>query len=133
MRAAGVEVAEEGAVPLLGFLGLAGFVRRRTLRGDVIGDGGLGSNLGVAVGVRGTQGAFLRDGDHVGEARGVAVDRSRGREDNVVDIVVSHGAQQADRAVDIDFPVVERDFSRFANGLTRNSEGVCRSSCKAYL
>lgn len=113
----GVEVAEQSAIPLLG-LGLVtsldGVV---TLGVDNVGDGGLNSELGVAVGVGRTQRAVLGDGDHVGEAGGIAVDGGGAGEDNVGDIVLDHGAQEVDGAVNINQVVVQGFLAGLANGL----------------
>jgi hypothetical protein len=112
---AGVEVAEQGAVPLL--KGLASFLQVVALGFDVVCDDILDHGLGSAISVGGTDRAVLGNGDHILEAGGVAVDGSRGGEDNVGDIVLGHGAQQGDAAPDIDAVVLEGDLARFADGL----------------
>ena len=72
VRACGVEVAEEGGVPVVaGFPCLFEVV---ALRFDVVCDAGFDGGLGAAVGVRRADRADFRDGDHVFEAGGVAVD-----------------------------------------------------------
>ena len=83
----------------------------------MIGDAVLGSDLCIAVRIRGAEGTLFGDGDHVGEAGGVAVDGRGGGEDDVVDAMAGHGAQEAEGAVDIGVPVVERPFARFADCL----------------
>lgn len=113
----GVEVAEQSTVPLLGLGLVAGLGGVVTLGIDQVGDGGLDSELGVAVGVGGTQRAVLGDGDHVGEAGGITVDGGGAGEDNVGDIVLDHGAQEVDGAVDVDQVVVQGLLAGLANGL----------------
>lgn len=115
MGAAGVEVSEQSAVP--GLVGLALLLQVVSLGVDEVGNGGLNGGLGVAVGVGGPNGAILGDGDHVGEAGGVAVNGGGGGEDNVVDIVALHGAEEGDTSADIDAVVVERSHARLADGL----------------
>lgn len=113
----GVEVAEESTVPLLGLGLVAGLGGVVALSVDHVGDGGLNGELGVTVGVGGAQRAVLGDGDHVGEAGGIAVDGGGAGEDNVGDIVLDHGAEEVDGAVDIDQVVVQGLLARFTNGL----------------
>lgn len=113
----GVEVAEESTVPLLGLGLVAGLGGVVALSVDHVGDGGLNGELGVAVGVGGSQRAVLGDGDHVGEAGGITVDGGGAGEDNVGDIVLDHGAEEVDGAVDIDQVVVQGLLARFTNGL----------------
>lgn len=113
----GVEVAEQSAVPLLGLGLIAGLGGVVTLGVDHVGDGGLDGELGVAVGVGGAQRAVLRDGDHVGEAGGIAVDGGGAGEDNVGDIVLDHGPQEVNGAVDVDHVVVQGLLAGLANGL----------------
>lgn len=117
MGTRGVEVAQQGGIPLLRLLLITSLGGIVALRRDKVRNGGLHGELGVTVGVGRAQGALLRDGDHVGEPRRVTVDRRGTREDNVVHIVLLHGAQEVDRAVDVDIPVVQRAFAGFANGL----------------
>lgn len=62
---------------------------------------------------------MLWDGDHVGETGSVAVHGSRGRENDVGDIVLGHGTQQVDAASDINAVVLERDLGRLANSLSK--------------
>lgn len=113
----GVEVAEQSTVPLLGLGLVAGLGGVVALGIDQVGDGGLDSELGVAVGVGGAQRAVLGDGDHVGEAGGITVDGGGAGEDNVGDIVLDHGAQEVDGAVDVDQVVVQGLLAGLANGL----------------
>lgn len=114
----GVEVTEQSAVPLLGFGLVASLGGVVALGVDHVGDGGLDSELGVTVGVGRTQRAVLGDGDHVGEAGGIAVDGSRAGEDDVGDIVLHHGAEEVDGAVDVDQVVVQGLLARFTNSLS---------------
>lgn len=113
----GVEVAEQGTVPLLGLGGVAGLGGVVALSVDDVGDGGLDGELGVTVGVGGAQGAVLGDGDHVGEAGGIAVNGGGAGEDDVVDVVADHGAEEVDGAVDVDLVVVEGLLTGLTNGL----------------
>lgn len=113
--AAGVEVAQVGTVPLR--VGLASLLEVVSLGRDVVLDDTLDHRLRAAVGVGRADGAVLWDGNHVGEACRVAVDGGRGGEDDVGDIVLGHGAHQADAAADIDAVVLEWDLARLANGL----------------
>lgn len=99
MRAGGVEVAEEGGVPVLA--GFSCFLEVVALRVDVVGDAGFDGGLCAAVGVCGADGADFGDGDHVFEAGGVAVDGGGGGEDDVGDVVAGHGGEEADGAVDV--------------------------------
>lgn len=117
MSTGGVEVAEQGTVPLLGLGLVAGLDSVVALSVDDVGDGGLDGELGVAVGVGGTQRALLGDGDHVGEASGITVDGGGAGEDDVGDIVADHGAQEADGAVDVDVVVVQRLLTGLTDGL----------------
>lgn len=102
-----IEITQQGAVPFCCLLTLAGLGEVVSLGVNEVCNGKLDGELCVSVRVGRTQGALLGDGDHVGEASGVAVDGSRAREDNVVDIVLLHGAEEVDCAVDIDKVVVE--------------------------
>jgi hypothetical protein len=115
--AAGVEVPQVGAVPLL--KGLVGLLQVLPLRRDEVLDDVLDHGLGAAVRVRGADRAVLGDGDHVLEPGRVTVDRSGRGEDNVGDIVLGHGAEEGDGAADIDAVVLERDLGGLANGLDR--------------
>lgn len=115
VRPARVEVPQQRAVPLLE--GLPGLLQVAALRLDVVGDDHLDGGLCAAVGVRGADGAALRDGDHVREARGVAVDGGRGGEDDVGDGVPGHGAEEGHGAADVDAVVLEGDLGGLADGL----------------
>lgn len=112
-----VEVAQQGGVPLVGVGGVAGLLGVVALGVDHVGDGGLDGELGVTVGVGGTEGALLGDGDHVGEAGSITVDGSGAGEDNVGDIVADHGAQETQSAVDVDHVVVQGLLAGLADGL----------------
>ena len=84
---------------------------------DEIADTAFDGDFGISVWVRRAQGAAFGDGDHVGEARGVAVDGGRGGEDDVGHGVARHAAQQAEGAVDVGVVVREGDEGGFADGL----------------
>lgn len=112
---AGVEVAQQSAVPLL--KGLASLGEVVTLGVDVVGDEVLNGGLGAAVGVGRANGAVLGDGNHVLEASGVAVDGGRGGENNVGNVVLLHGAEEGDAAADVDAVVLEGDLGGFTDGL----------------
>lgn len=99
MRAGRVEVAQQCRVPVVSRLALR--LEAVALGFDVVGDAGLDGGFCAAVGIGGPDGAFFRDGDHVGKASGIAVDGSRGGENDVGDIVLCHGSKEADGAVDI--------------------------------
>lgn len=58
--------------------------------------------FGLAIGIGGPERAVLWDGDHIREACGVAVNGSGGGEDDVGDVVLGHGSEEADCAVNID-------------------------------
>lgn len=117
MGTSGVEVAEQSAVPLLGFGLVAGLGGIVALSVDHVGDGVLNGELGVTVGVGRAQRALLGDGDHVGEAGGITVDGGGAGEDDVGDVVADHRAQEVDGAVDVDHVVVKRLLARLADGL----------------
>lgn len=132
MSTGGVEVAEQGTVPLLGLSLVAGLDGVVALSVDDVGDGGLDGELGVAVGVGGTQRALLGDGDHVGEASGITVDGGGAGEDDVGDIVADHGAQEADGAVDVDVVVVQRLLTGLTDGLDSCQLGTLHLMRKRY-
>lgn len=104
MSTARVEVAEQSTVPLL--KGLASLLEVVALGVDVVGNDVLNGGLCAAVGVGRADGAILGDGDHVGEAGGIAVDCSRRGENNVADVVAGHGAQERNAAADVDAVVL---------------------------
>ena len=124
-----VEVAQQRRVPLLGFVVLPGLFGVRPRGIGVVGDGGFRRDLGVAVRVRRPQRTDLRDGDHVREARRVAVHGRRRGEDDVVHRVPRHGPQQAQRAVDIGVPVVEGSLAGLADGLPSSISTLERERC----
>lgn len=74
MAAGGIEIAEQTSIPGLGFGRVVGFEGLGSLSVDVVGDHELRGEFGVAVGVGGTQGAFFRNRNHVGDAGGIAID-----------------------------------------------------------
>jgi hypothetical protein len=111
-----VEVPQESGVVLVA--ALASLLRRVALCVDVVGDHSLDTELGVSVRVGGTKRALLRDGNHVGEACSIAIDCRGRREDNVGHVVLLHAAQQAERPIDVNAVVVERDLAGLADGLS---------------
>lgn len=113
----GVEVTEESTIPLLGLSLVAGLDGVVALGVDCVGDGELNGELGVTVGVGRAQRALLGDGNHVGETGGITIDGGGAGEDNVGDIVLDHGTQEVDGAVDVDVVVVEGLLARLANSL----------------
>lgn len=114
-----VEVAEQRRVPVL--TRFAFFLEIGALGLDVIGDAPFDGRFRAAVGVCGADGTMLGDGDHVGKPSGIAVDGGGGREDDVGDIVLGHGFEQADGAVDIGVVVFQGDLCGFPHGLRRVS------------
>ena len=124
MGAGGVEVAQQSGVPLLAFFLFALFLCFGALGVDGVGDDALDRRLRAAVHVGGADGAVFGDGDHVLEARGVAVDGGRGGEDDVVDIVLHHRGEEGDGASDVGAVVCEGDLARLANGLVVLSVSV---------
>lgn len=122
VAASGVEVPQQRSVELV--TALAGLLGLRALSVDVVGDHGLDAELGVAIRVGGTERAVLGDGDHVGEARGIAVDSRRRGEDDVGDIVLGHALEEAERAEDVHAVVLERDLAGLADGLFREEVSI---------
>lgn len=96
---------------------LAGFFEVVALGVDVVGDKRFDRGFCVAVGICGADGAVFGDRDHVWDASGVTVDGGRGGEDDVGDVMLCHGGEEADRAIDVCAVVLQRDFSRLAYGL----------------
>lgn len=76
-------------------------------------DRGLCSSIGICWADR----AMFRDGNHIGESSCVAIDGSRGGEDDIKHIVFGHRTEKADCAVNIGTVIFERNFSRFSNSL----------------
>jgi hypothetical protein len=113
-----VEVSKESGVVFVAALAI--LLCLVALGVDVVGDHSLNTELGVSVGVGRAERALFGNGDHVGEAGGIAVDGCRGREDDVGDVVLGHAAQEAERAEDVDAVVLERDLARLADGLAMN-------------
>lgn len=113
----GVEVTEQSTVPLRSLSLVASLDGVVALGVDHVGDGVLNGELGVTVGVCRAKRALLRDGNHVREASGIAVDGGRAGEDDVGDIVADHRAQEVDGAVDVDHVVVEGLLAGLADGL----------------
>lgn len=122
--AAGIEVAQQGAVPLI--RRLAGFLQLVALGLDKVGDDLLDHGLCVAVRVGRTDGAVLGNGNHALEARRVAIDGGRRREDDVGHVVALHGAHEGDTAADVDAVVLEGDLARLADGLSDGRQLACR-------
>lgn len=130
-----VKVSEEGTVPLLVLL--ASLLKVVALSVNKVCDDILNHGLGAAVGVGGPDGAMLGDGDHVGEAGGIAVDGGGGGEDDVVDVVALHGAEKSDAAADIDTVVLEGNLAGLADslrmvltGVTGGQQTTCLESSK---
>ena len=118
MRTGGVEVPQQRGVPLLDLLVvLASLLRVVALSFDGVCNGTLDGGLCAAVYVGRADGAVFRDGDHVGDARRIAVDGRGRREDDVCDIVLDHGGEKRNRAADVDAVVCEGDLARLSNGL----------------
>jgi hypothetical protein len=114
-----VEVTEQGTVPLLSLVRVASLGGVVSLGVDKIRDGSLNSKLGVSVRVGRTKRALLWDRDHVRDASGIAVHGGGARKDDVVDIVLLHGTEQVDRAIDVDVVVVEGLLTRLTDRLSR--------------
>lgn len=114
MAARWVEVTQERTVECLLILAL--LLRLGSLRADVVCDHGFNRELCVAVGVRGAQRTLLRNGNHVGEAGGVAVHGRRGGEDDVGDVVSLHRSQQSKSAAHVHTVVFQWDLAALADG-----------------
>lgn len=114
----GVEVTEQSTVPLLGLLRLSGLDGVVACRVDDVRDGPLDADLGVSVRVRRSQRALLGDGNHVRETSGITVHGGRAGEDNVGDIVLEHGPEEVDGAVDVDIVVVNGALAGFTDRLS---------------
>lgn len=115
VRACGIEIAKKSSVPVVSRFPL--LLEIIALGFDVICDTSLHGGLGASVGVGRTDWAVFRNGYHVFEAGGVAVDGGRRGEDDFGDIVACHGRQKADGAVDIRAVVFKRNLARFTNSL----------------
>jgi hypothetical protein len=116
-----VEVSQQSTVPLLELL--TGLLQVASLSVNKVGDNVLDHGLGAAICVGRSNGAVLRNRNHVGETSSIAVDGSGGGEDDIVDVVALHGAEQRDTAADIDTVVLERDLARLADSLDGVSRG----------
>ena len=116
MGAGGVEVTQERRIPVVSRLVVLFEVI--ALGFDVVGDACFDGGFSAAVGVGGTYWTFFGDGDHVGEASRVAVDGGRGGENDVGDIVLGHGGEEADGAVNIGAVVLEWDLAGLADRLS---------------
>lgn len=110
-----VKVSEESSVPLLKWL--SSLLQVGSLSIDMIGNDILDNGLGATVGVGRTDGAVLRDRDHVLEAGGVAIDSSGGGEDDVGDVVLGHGSEERDATAHVHAVVFQGNLSRLANSL----------------
>lgn len=124
MGTARVEISQVGAVEVV--KGLAGLLKFLALGVDVVCDDLLDKGLGVTVRVGGAGRTGLGDGNHVLEAGGVAVHGGRGGENDVGNVVLRHGSEKGNSAADIDAVVLERDFARLADGLSRYGQ---QASC----
>lgn len=131
MRAGRVEVAQQCRVPVLSRLALR--LEVVALGFDMIGDAGFDGGLCAAIGIGGTDGAFFGDGDHVGETSRVAIDGGGGGEDDVGNIVLCHGGEEADGAVDIGAIVLQRDLTRLADCLRFINKSSQFSSVSCWL
>lgn len=118
MRTGRVEISQQGSIPR--FKVLAFLLQLVALRFDVIDDDQLNCALGSSVWVCGANWADLGDGDHVGNAGGIAVDGCGGGEHDVGDIVGGHAAKEGDGAANVDTVVFEGDLCRFSYGLERS-------------
>lgn len=116
MRASGVEVTQQRRIPLLATR-LSPLLCVVPLSFDVVGDDALDCGFGAAVCVGGANRAVLWDGDHVGEAGGIAIDGSGRGEDNVGHIVLGHGAEEGDAAANVHTVVFQGDLARLADSL----------------
>lgn len=112
---------------------LASLLGRVALCVYVVGDHGLDAELCVSVGVGGTERALFGDGDHVGEAGGIAVDGRGGGEDDVGHVVLLHAAQEAEGAEDVHAVVLKRDLAGLADGLVSMSASCPRDERNRLL
>lgn len=131
MGAARVEVPQQSTVPLLERLArLLGIV---PLGVDEIGDDQFDGALGASVRVGRANWAVLRDGDHVGDTSGIAVDRGGRREHNVRHIVLGHAPEEDNGASYIDAVVFERLLAGFAHSLGQGQSGILSWGPRTYL
>lgn len=131
MRAARVEISQVGAVPLLKWL--VSLLQVLTLRTDEVFDDVLDGGLSSTIGVGWSDRAMFRNRNHVLKASGVAVDGRGGREDDVCDVMLFHGAEKGDGTPNIYTVVFERDFGGFTNSLVRRSATWYRRSIVEQL
>lgn len=110
-----IEVSQQRAIPL--FSALARLLRNIPLRVHKVRDHILHCKLRIAVRVRRPQRALLRNRYHILKPRRIPIHRRGAREDDVRYMVLLHAAQQAQRAVDVDLVVVQRDLAALADGL----------------
>ena len=103
VRASRIEVAKDRRL------------QRAAGRGQQVADHVLHDQLGLAVGVRGTERRVLADR----AALGVAVHRGRAAEHEVLAALVLHGLQQRQRAADVVAVVAQRLLHALAHGLER--------------
>lgn len=110
-----VEIAKDGGVPMI--ISLFFLLELVALGLDMIGDYGFNGSFGATIGIRRTNRAVFWNGDHVGKASCVAIDGSRGGEYDIGYIVLGHGAEQTDSAMDIGAVILERDLAGLADCL----------------
>jgi hypothetical protein len=110
-----VEVSQQSTVPLLELL--TSLLQVVALSIDEVADNILDHGLGAAVCVGRSNGAVLGNGNHVRESGSIAVNGSGGGENDVVNVVALHGAEERNAAADVDTVVLERDFARLADSL----------------
>jgi len=77
----------------------------------------LNHHLSSSIRVGRTNGASLRDGDHVWISRSVTINGGRRRKHNVLHAIRFHGAEERDGSSDIDTVVFNRDLGRLSNRL----------------
>lgn len=95
------------------------FLELVALRLNMVGDDGLDNRFCATIGTCRANRAMFGNRDHVGEARCVPIDGSRGGEYDIGYIMLGHGTKKTDGAVDIGSIVFERDFAGLANSLRK--------------
>lgn len=110
-----VKIAKDGGIPVV--VSLSFLLQLVALRLDMIGDDRFNGGFGATIGICGTNRAMFWNGDHVGKASCIAIDGSGGGEDNVGNVVLGHGAEKTDSAVDIGAIIFERNLARLADCL----------------
>jgi len=110
-----IEVSQKCSIPQL--VGLACLLQVVALGIYVIRNDQLDCALRASVWVGRANGAVLGNGNHARVLGGITVDGRGGGEDDVVDIVLLHAAEEGDGSADIDTVVFEGDLSRFTDCL----------------